>query len=46
MKMEQYEEAITSFDQALEIEPDDHQAWNNRGLALADLGRLDEAIDS
>ncbi|MDF5739444.1 tetratricopeptide repeat protein, partial [Nostoc sp. S13] len=40
------EEAIASFDQALKIKPDDHQAWNNRGVALGDLGRLEEEIAS
>ena len=40
----EYEAAISSFDQALKIKPDYHQAWNNRGIALSDLGRLEEAI--
>ncbi|TRU61261.1 MAG: tetratricopeptide repeat protein [Microcystis aeruginosa Ma_QC_Ch_20071001_M135] len=38
--------AIASFDQALEIKPDLHQAWHNRGIALDDLGRYEEAIAS
>lgn len=38
--------AIASFDQALEIKPDLHQAWTNRGIALGNLGRLEEAIAS
>ena len=41
-----YEEAITSYDNALKINPDDHLAWNNRGIALGNLGRHEEAISS
>ncbi|MEG5063665.1 tetratricopeptide repeat protein, partial [Microcoleus sp. B3-A4] len=29
-----FEEAIASFDKALEIKPDDHEAWYIRGLVL------------
>ena len=29
-----YEEAIASYDRAVAIKPDFHQAWNNRGIAL------------
>ena len=43
---EQYEEAIVSFDQALSLKPDLHEAWNNRGIALRRLGRHEEAIVS
>jgi tetratricopeptide (TPR) repeat protein len=42
----EYEEAIASYDKALEFKPDDHQAWYNRGIALDDLGRYEEAIAS
>ena len=42
----EYEEAIASYDKALEIKPDYHEAWNNRGNALRNLGRLEEAIAS
>ncbi|MCZ8126609.1 MAG: tetratricopeptide repeat protein [Microcystis sp. LE19-114.1B] len=42
----EYEQAIASYDRALEIQPDDHQAWCNRGNALDDLGRFEEAIAS
>jgi tetratricopeptide (TPR) repeat protein len=38
--------AIASWDRALEMKPDDHEAWNNRGVALGNLGRLEEAIAS
>jgi tetratricopeptide (TPR) repeat protein len=40
------EDAIASFDKALELKPDLHEAWNNRGNALNDLGRWEEAIAS
>ena len=43
---QQYEQAIASFDKALQLKPDDHQVWNNRGNALFNLGRFDEAIAS
>jgi tetratricopeptide (TPR) repeat protein len=38
--------AIASYDQALKIKPDYHQAWYNRGIALSYLGRLEDAIFS
>ncbi|TRU86842.1 MAG: tetratricopeptide repeat protein, partial [Microcystis novacekii Mn_MB_F_20050700_S1D] len=38
--------AIASYDQALEIKPDFHQAWYNRGIALGKLGRYEDAIAS
>jgi tetratricopeptide (TPR) repeat protein len=40
------EEAITSFDKALEIKPKDVNIWCNRGKALQELGRFEEAITS
>jgi tetratricopeptide (TPR) repeat protein len=43
---EEYAKAIASYDKALEIKPDYHEAWNNRGYALDNLGRLEEAIAS
>ena len=46
MVLGRLEEAIASYDRALEIKPDKHEAWNIRGAALANLGRLEEAIAS
>jgi tetratricopeptide (TPR) repeat protein len=40
-----YEEAISSFDQAIEINPH-FKTWFNRGIALDDLERYEEAITS
>ncbi|WP_287734441.1 tetratricopeptide repeat protein [Microcystis sp. M113S1] len=42
----EYEQAIASYDQALEFKPDKHEAWTNRGFALGNLGRFEEAIAS
>jgi tetratricopeptide (TPR) repeat protein len=41
-----YEEAIASYDKALEIKPDYYEVWGNRGVALNDLGKYEEAIAS
>jgi tetratricopeptide (TPR) repeat protein len=41
-----YEEAVASYDKAIEIKPDNDSAWNNRGNALDELGRYSEAIAS
>ena len=41
-----FEEAIASYDRALEIKPDKHEAWYNRGIALHNLGRFEQAIVS
>jgi Flp pilus assembly protein TadD len=41
-----YEDAIASYDEALKFKPDDHAAWNNRGIALGNLGRFEDAIAS
>jgi tetratricopeptide (TPR) repeat protein len=40
------EEAIASYDRALKVKPDEHEAWYNRGVSLADIGRYNEAIAS
>jgi len=41
-----YEQALASYDKALEIKPDYHQAWTNRGNVLKKLGKHDEAEKS
>jgi tetratricopeptide (TPR) repeat protein len=43
---ERYEEAIASYDKAVEIKPDYSDAWINRGNALAVLKRYEEASAS
>ncbi|MBG1245493.1 tetratricopeptide repeat protein [Nostoc sp. NZL] len=44
--VKEYEAAIVSYDQALKIKVDKHEAWYNRGNALKNLGRNEEAIIS
>jgi tetratricopeptide (TPR) repeat protein len=46
IERQQHQQAIDSFDKALEHKPDDHDAWYNRGIALSDLGQYQQAIDS
>lgn len=45
-KLGRFAEAIASYDQALAIQPNKHEAWNNRGLALTYLHRYQDAIAS
>jgi tetratricopeptide (TPR) repeat protein len=45
-KAGELEAAIESYDQAIEIKPYLHQAWNNRGNVLGNLGRYEDAIAS
>lgn len=45
-RLNQYTNAIASFDKALEISPDLFEAWYNRGIELGKLGRYDEEIAS
>lgn len=42
----QHTAAIASFDKALELKPDHHKSWFNRGVSLGNLGRYEEAIAS
>jgi tetratricopeptide (TPR) repeat protein len=37
---------IASWDQAVTLDPQLAQAWHNRGSALGNLGRLEEALAS
>ena len=39
-----FKEALALFGLAVELEPDSPAAWTNRAAALANLGRLEEAI--
>ncbi|MEG4282182.1 tetratricopeptide repeat protein, partial [Microcoleus sp. A006_D1] len=45
-KLGNFEEAIASYEKALEVKPDYDVAWFNRGIALRNLGKLEEAIAS
>jgi tetratricopeptide (TPR) repeat protein len=41
-----YQQAISCWDKAIQIQPDYYQAWGNRGIALGNLGLWAEAIAS
>ena len=41
-----HEEALESFDRAIELDPNDALAWLSRGAALGNLGRHQEALES
>jgi tetratricopeptide (TPR) repeat protein len=41
---QQYNEAIACYDEAIKIEPDDVRAWNNKILALGQLGKHQDAL--
>ena len=43
-KAESAQEAISAYDKAIELKPDFHAAYVNRGVAKRRLGLLDEAI--
>ena len=38
------EDVLAYFDEAAALNPDFHEAWNSRGIALRDLGRYEEAL--
>ena len=40
------QEAVASFDKAIQIRPDYAEAYSNRGAALQELGRLGEAAEN
>ncbi|MCY7274413.1 MAG: tetratricopeptide repeat protein, partial [Phormidesmis sp. CAN_BIN44] len=40
------QEALTSYDKAIELKPDSYRAWNNQGDALEELERYEEALTS
>lgn len=44
LKQQQYDEAIAAFSKALEAEPDDFEAYHNRGVAWFYKGEYDKAI--
>jgi tetratricopeptide (TPR) repeat protein len=37
-----YEEAIDSYDKVLQIDPDDADAWFNKGITLKKMGKHSE----
>ncbi|MDY0101273.1 MAG: tetratricopeptide repeat protein [Bacilli bacterium] len=46
LRKEQWHEALTLFDKAILVAPDYAQAYSNKGMALVELGLLDEALES
>ena len=40
-----FENALSFFEQALLLKPDDPDLWNQKGIALRSLGRYDEASE-
>ena len=38
-----YNEAITAYDKAIEIDPQYFEAWTNKGVDLVNLNKYDEA---
>jgi len=45
-KLGRYEEALESYDKALQFKPAYHPAWNGRGNALDNSGHYEEALES
>jgi tetratricopeptide (TPR) repeat protein len=41
-----YEEAIDSYDKVLQIDPDDADAWFNKGITLKKMGKHSEGTRS
>lgn len=42
-KQGNYKEALFFYDKGLEADPENTDIWNNKGMALVKLGRIDEA---
>ena len=40
-----FEDALSFFEQALLLKPNDPDLWNQKGVALRSLGRYDEASE-
>ena len=40
-----FEDALSYFEQALLLKPDDPDLWNQKGVALRSIGRYDEASE-
>lgn len=46
LQLGRQDEIFARYNHLVEAEPDSDAAWKRRGLAMAQLGRLEEAIDS
>lgn len=45
-QVQQFDEALASYDKSLALKPDQPDLLNNRGIALTSLGRTEEALES
>jgi len=45
LKNGNFEDALSFFEQALLLNPDNPDLWNQKGVALRSLGRYDEASE-
>jgi tetratricopeptide (TPR) repeat protein len=45
-RLKRLDDALASYDRALQLKPDDAEAFNNRGTALSELQREEEAVAS
>jgi tetratricopeptide (TPR) repeat protein len=43
---EKYDESLEAYNRALELDPNDFEAWNNKGIDEGLLGMYDEALKS
>jgi Flp pilus assembly protein TadD len=43
---EEYDKAVESYTEALEIDPHNVLAWISKGMILSNIGRSDEALES
>lgn len=46
VRQKKYEAALEVFERLLANNPDIPEAWNNRGVALFGLGRIDQSLES
>ena len=44
--MEKYEEAIQAYDEAINVDPEESEAWDLKGAALYNLGEYDAATNA
>merc|ERR1719263_104795 len=45
-KINRFEDALQSFDKAIQLKPDYAMAFNNRGKVLAKINRFEDALQS
>ncbi len=45
MSDEKFDDALGFFEQALLLDQNDPDLWNNKGVALRSLGRYEESMD-